>query len=62
MGAPSVLSGTEQVFAALGGYFAQLQGPPDLERVAAIWAGHARRTRPVDPPIAVNAAPAARGQ
>ena len=54
-----VPGGMEEVFAALGGYFAQLQGPPDPERIAAIWAGHARRARRVGPPIEVGAAPAA---
>ena len=38
---------------------AQLQGPPDPGRIAAIWAGHTRRARSVGPPIEVAAAPAA---
>jgi len=37
-------------------FFAELQGPPDPERLAAIWAGHGRI---VGPPIEVDAAPAA---
>ena len=36
-----VPSGMEEAFAALGGSFARLQGPPGPERIAAIWAGHA---------------------
>ena len=54
-----VPGGMEEIFAALGAYFAQLQGPPDPERIAAIWAGHARRARQVGPPIEAGAAPAA---
>ena len=46
-----VPGGMEEAFAALGGYFAQLQGPPNPERIAAIWAGHARRARRVGPLI-----------
>jgi hypothetical protein len=44
--------GIEEFFAAQGAYFAQLQGPPDPERLAAIWAGHGRI---VGPPIALDA-------
>ncbi len=51
-----VPGGMEEAFAALGGYFARLQGPPDPERIAAIWAGHGLI---VGPPIEVDAAPAA---
>ena len=54
-----VPGGIEEVFGALGAYFAQLQGPPDPGRIAAIWAGHTRRARIVGPPIEVAAAPAA---
>ena len=53
-----VPGGIEEVFGALGAYFAQLQGPPDPGRIAAIWAGHTRRARSVGPPIEVDAAPA----
>ena len=52
-----VPGGIEEYFAAQGAYFAQLQGPPDPERLAAIWAGHPGR--PVGPPIMVDAPPAA---
>lgn len=48
--------GLEELFAAQGAYFAQLQGLPDPEQIAAIWAGHSRI---VGPPIEVDAAPAA---
>ena len=48
--------GIEEFFAAQSAYFAELQGPPDPERLAAIWAGHGRI---VGPPIEVDAAPAA---
>jgi hypothetical protein len=51
-----VPGGIEEFFAAQDAYFAQLQGPPDLERLAAIWAGHGRI---VGPPIELDAAPAA---
>jgi hypothetical protein len=54
-----VPGGIEEVFGALGAYLAQLQGPPDPGRIAAIWAGHTRRARTVGPPIEVAAAPAA---
>ncbi len=54
-----VPGGIEEVFGALGAYFAQLQGPPDPGRIAAIWAGHTRRARTIGPPIEVAAAPAA---
>jgi hypothetical protein len=43
--------------AAQGAYFAQLQGPPDPEQIAAIWAGHPGRT--VGPPIEIDTTPAA---
>lgn len=52
-----VPGGIEEFFAAQGAYFAQLQGPPDPEQIAAIWAGHPGRI--VGPPIQVDAAPAA---
>ena len=48
--------GIEEFFAAQGAYFAQLQGPPDPERLAAIWAGHGRI---VGPPIELDAVPEA---
>ena len=51
-----VPGGIEEFFAAQSAYFAELQGPPDPERLAAIWAGHGRI---VGPPIEVDAAPAA---
>jgi quercetin 2,3-dioxygenase len=49
-----VPGGIEEFFAAQGAYFAQLQGPPDPEQIAAIWAGHPGRI--VGPPIEVDAA------
>jgi quercetin dioxygenase-like cupin family protein len=52
-----VPGGIEEYFAAQSAYLAQLAGPPDPERIAAIWAGH-----PVaiaGPPIQVDAAAAA---
>jgi mannose-6-phosphate isomerase-like protein (cupin superfamily) len=52
-----VPGGIEEFFAAQGAYFAQLQGPPDPTRLAAIWAGHPGRW--VGPPIEVDTAPAA---
>ena len=52
-----VPAGIEEPFAAQGAYFAQLQGPPDLEHLAAIWAPHGNRA--VGPPIMVDATPAA---
>lgn len=52
----NVPGGIEEFFAAQSAYFAELQGPPDPERLAAIWAGHGRI---VGPPIEVDAAPAA---
>jgi mannose-6-phosphate isomerase-like protein (cupin superfamily) len=52
-----VPGGIEEFFAKQGAYFAQLEGPPDPERIAAIWAGHPGRV--IGPPIQVNAAPAA---
>lgn len=50
----AVPGGIEEFFAAQGAYFAQLQGPPDPERLAAIWAGHGRM---VGPPIGLDAVP-----
>jgi len=52
----AVPGGMEEFFAAQGAYFARLQGPPDPEQLAAIWAGHGRI---VGPSIEVAAAPAA---
>jgi mannose-6-phosphate isomerase-like protein (cupin superfamily) len=52
-----VPGGIEEFFAAQGAYFARLEGPPDPEQLAAIWAEHPGRT--VGPPIMVDAAPAA---
>ena len=52
-----VPGGMEEYFAAQSAYFAQLQGPPDPERIAAIWAGHPGRM--LGPPIEVHAASAA---
>jgi len=51
-----VPGGIEEFFAAQAAHFARLQGPPDPERIAAIWAGHGLI---VGPPIEVDAAPAA---
>jgi quercetin dioxygenase-like cupin family protein len=51
-----VPGGAEEMFAELAAYVAQLQGPPDMERLRAIWAPHGRQ---VGPPIEVGAAPAA---
>lgn len=51
-----VPGGVEEMFADLAAYFAQLQGPPDPDRLRAIWAPHGRQ---VGPPIDVDAAPAA---
>jgi len=48
--------GIEEAFAAQSAYLAQLQGQPDMERIAAIWPGHARA---VGPPIEADAAPVA---
>jgi quercetin 2,3-dioxygenase len=48
-----VPGGIEEFFAAQSAYFAELQGPPDPERLAAIWAGYPGRT--VGPPIEVDA-------
>ena len=53
----NVPGGIEEFFAAQGAYFAQLQGPPDPERLAAIWADHPGCT--VGPPIEVDAVPPA---
>ena len=44
-------------FAEQSAYFSQLQGPPDPEQLAAIWAGHPGHI--AGPPIEVDAAPAA---
>ena len=52
----AVPGGIEEFFAAQSAYFAQLQGPPDPERLAAIWAGHGRV---VGPPIGLDAVPEA---
>ena len=49
--------GIEKYFAAQSSYLAQLAGPPDLERIVAIWAGSGARL--AGPPIEVDAAPAA---
>ena len=46
----AVPGGIEEFFAEQGAYFAQLQGPPDPERLAAIAARHGARI--VGPPIA----------
>jgi quercetin dioxygenase-like cupin family protein len=48
-----VPGGVEEMFAEQAAYFAQLQGPPDPERLRAIWAPHGRQ---VGPPIDVHAA------
>ena len=48
-----VPGGVEEMFAEQAAYFAQLQGPPDTERLRAIWAPHGRQ---VGPPIDVHAA------
>jgi quercetin 2,3-dioxygenase len=53
----AVPGGIEEFFAAQGAYFAQLQGPPDPGRLAAIWADHPGRQ--VGPPIEAGAVPAA---
>ena len=52
-----VPGGIEEFWAAQGAYFAQLQGPPDPERIAAIWDGYPGRS--LGPPIEVDAAAAA---
>jgi len=52
----AVPGGIEEFFAAQAAYFARQQGPPDPERIAAIWAGHGLI---VGPPIEVAAARAA---
>jgi len=52
----AVPGGIEEFFAAQAAYLARQQGPPDPERIAAIWAGHGLI---VGPPIEVAAAPAA---
>ena len=44
----AVPGGIEEFFAAQGAYFAQLQGPPNPERLAAIWAGHGPYRRAAD--------------
>jgi mannose-6-phosphate isomerase-like protein (cupin superfamily) len=56
MAGGAVPGGIEEFFAAQAAYFAQLQGPPDPERIAAIWAGHGHI---VGPPIEIDATPAA---
>jgi mannose-6-phosphate isomerase-like protein (cupin superfamily) len=53
----AVPGGIEEFFAAQSAYFARLQGPPDPEQIAAIWASHPGRQ--VGPPIELDAAPAA---
>ena len=52
-----VPGGMEEYFAEQSAYFGQLQGPPDPEQLAAIWAGHPGHI--AGPPIEVDAAPAA---
>jgi hypothetical protein len=52
-----VPGGIEEFFAEQTAYFAQLQGPPDLEQLAAMAARHGARM--VGPPIHVGAASAA---
>jgi quercetin dioxygenase-like cupin family protein len=51
-----VPGGMEEYFAAQSAYLAQLQGSPDPERIAAIWADHPGRM--LGPPIEVHAASA----
>jgi quercetin dioxygenase-like cupin family protein len=51
----SVPGGMEEFFAEQSAYFAQLQGPPDLEQLAAIGARHGGRL--AGPPISVDEAP-----
>jgi hypothetical protein len=51
-----VPGGMEECFAKQSAYFSQLQGPPDPEQLAAIWAGHPGHI--AGPPIEVAAAPA----
>jgi mannose-6-phosphate isomerase-like protein (cupin superfamily) len=51
----AVPGGIEEFFAEQTAYFAELQGPPDLEQLAAIAARHGARM--VGPPIQVDAAP-----
>jgi hypothetical protein len=51
----AVPSGIEEFFAEQTAYFAELQGPPDLEQLAAIAARHGARM--VGPPIQVDAVP-----
>jgi hypothetical protein len=53
-----VPGGIEEYFAKQSAYLAQLQGPPDPERIAAIWAGFPGRI--VGPPIEVDVAPTGR--
>jgi mannose-6-phosphate isomerase-like protein (cupin superfamily) len=48
-----VPAGIEEFFAAQAAYLADLQGPPDPGRLAAIWAGHPGSI--VGPPIEVGA-------
>jgi quercetin 2,3-dioxygenase len=52
-----VPGGIEEFWAAQGAYFAQLQGPPDPERLAAIWGGYPGRS--LGPPIGLDAVPEA---
>jgi hypothetical protein len=52
----AVPGGIEEAFAAQSAYLAQLEGPPDMQRIVAIWAGHSRA---VGPPIELDTAPAA---
>jgi quercetin dioxygenase-like cupin family protein len=47
-----VPAGIEEFFTAQGAYFATLQGPPDPDRLAAIWARHPGSI--VGPPIEVG--------
>jgi uncharacterized cupin superfamily protein len=47
-----VPAGIEEFFAAQAAYVAGLQGPPDPDRMAAIWAGHSGSV--VGPPIEVG--------
>ena len=53
----AVPGGIEDFFAEQSAYFARLQGPPDLDQLAAIAARHGARM--VGPPIQVDTAPEA---